>query len=312
MQYTGESLSLLVAAMWTATALFYEYVSKQAGSLGLNVVRLGLACLMLGTLTYFTIGEFIPFSAGPQAWFWLSLSGLVGYIMGDYCLFSSYALIGSRFGQLFMTLAPPSAAITGWILLDESMSWKTLLGMIITLFGIGVSILSRETKDHKKQFSFKLPLKGILMGIGAGLGQGIGLVLSKVGMNHYITHIGTSDPMTLHMVPFAATQIRGIIGFVGFIIIVAFNKSARSRLYHFKELKTIGTTLGGTFFGPFLGVSLSLMAVQYTHAGIASTLMALTPIIILYPAHYFYQQKITLPEILGALISVLGVSLFFI
>ena len=69
--------------------------------------------------------------------------------------------------------------------------------------------------------------------------------------------------------------------------------------------------LVAVIFGPFLGVGFSLMAVQYTAAGIASTIMATTPILILIPSHYLFHQKITIKGILGAIISVVGVSLFF-
>ena len=64
--------------------------------------------------------------------------------------------------------------------------------------------------------------------------------------------------------------------------------------------------------GPFLGVGFSLMAVQYTAAGIASTLMATTPIIILLPSRWLFGQRITLRNVVGAVISVVGVSLFFL
>ena len=66
-----------------------------------------------------------------------------------------------------------------------------------------------------------------------------------------------------------------------------------------------------TITGPFIGVSLSLMAVQYTEAGIASTLMALTPIFIIAPAYWLFHQRVSLKEVIGAVISVIGVSLFF-
>ena len=66
------------------------------------------------------------------------------------------------------------------------------------------------------------------------------------------------------------------------------------------------------FTGPFLGVSFSLMAVQYTAAGIASTIMAMTPIIILIPSYYLFKQPITLKSIIGAIVSCIGVSLFFL
>ena len=67
-----------------------------------------------------------------------------------------------------------------------------------------------------------------------------------------------------------------------------------------------------TIFGPFVGVGFSLMAVQYTSAGIASTLMALTPIIIILPSYWLFGQKITWKAVLGAVISCIGVSLFFL
>ncbi len=54
------------------------------------------------------------------------------------------------------------------------------------------------------------------------------------------------------------------------------------------------------------------MAVQYTEAGIASTLMALTPIIIILPSYWLFHQKITWKAVVGAVISVIGVSLFFL
>ena len=67
-----------------------------------------------------------------------------------------------------------------------------------------------------------------------------------------------------------------------------------------------------TFFGPFIGVSLSLMAVRYTHAGIASTLMALTPVLIILPYALIYHQKVTVREVIGTMITITGVALFFL
>ena len=54
------------------------------------------------------------------------------------------------------------------------------------------------------------------------------------------------------------------------------------------------------------------MAVQYTNAGIASTLMALTPVFILFPYAFLYKQRIKLREVIGVALSMLGVALFFL
>ncbi|MDO5570111.1 MAG: DMT family transporter [Bacteroidales bacterium] len=310
MQFVGEIISLAVAIFWTVTALCFEYSSKKVGALPLNLIRLLMAFVMLGGLLFFVTGEIVPSNAGKNAWIWLSVSGLIGFVFGDFCLFKSYILIGSRFTQLMMTLAPPSAAIAGSIILGEKLSNYSVLGMIVTLVGIIISIVGR----NGEKWSIKLPLGGLLLAMGAGLGQGIGLVFSKLGMNFYQENISliNSSKESLNMIPFAASQIRIITGIVGFFILIVLTRNLRNFFNAFKVKKAMGVAAVGTFFGPFVGVAGSLMAVQYTQTGIASTLMALTPIIILLPSSILYKQKISYIEILGAFISVVGVALFFL
>lgn len=324
---TGELISLGVAVSWTATALFADVASRRMGSLVLNVVRMGMSLLLLGITLWLTIGSPYPLMADSQTWLWLGLSGFVGYVLGDFCLFQSYVLMGSRFGQLFMTLASPSAALTAWFLLDESLSFMAIIGMIVTMAGIGMSVLNRG--DNGKKLSLKLPLKGVLMGIGAGLGQGIGLVFSKVGMSHYEAALqanGIADianyvspeailPISLgFMMPFASTMIRAIVGMMGFsIALFCFTSNGAQRFTKgISDHKAVSCSLAAALFGPFIGVSLSLMATLYTHAGIAQTIMAMTPVFILLPSRYLFHQQISKLEVLGAIISVVGVSLFFL
>ena len=309
MQFVGEIISLVVAVSWTVTALFAEVGSKRLGSLQMNVIRMVLSLCMLGVTLWWFTGSPIPLYADGKAWFWLSMSGFVGYLLGDYCLFNSYIWIGSRFGQLFMTLAPPTAAIAGFFMLGETLAWNAWLGMMVTLTGIGISVLNKGTSN---KISLKLPLKGVLFGIGAGIGQGVGLVLSKVGMTHYEASIPMGEEMIADLMPFASTFIRAVTGAIGFLCVMGFQKQFHTLATSVCDRKGMNAAVWATITGPFIGVSLSLMAVQYTEAGIASTLMALTPVFIIWPAHIFFGQKVTFKEVIGACISVVGVSLFFI
>lgn len=322
-QHFGEIISLIVAVSWTLTALSFEYASKKVGSLSLNIIRLIMAMVMLGIFLLVVTGSPFPVNAGGAAWLWLALSGLVGYVFGDFCLFNSYVVIGSRLGQLFMTLAPPTAAIAGYFFLGQKMSLTAIAGMLVCVAGIGISILGRtdsENSDpdsanvhhHHHRIGINLPLKGVLFGIGAGIGQGVGLVLSKIGMNHYMEAAPPVTDLDNLVIPFASTQIRAIAGLAGFLIIMFLQKKGRSLLASFKDVKSMGAAATGTFFGPFLGVSLSLLAVNYTEAGIASTIMALTPILIILPSKLIYKEKVTARQVIGAVISVTGASLFFI
>lgn len=309
--YFGEIIALIVAISWTATALFADVASHRLGSLPLNLIRMVLSWLFLSVMLWVVTGAPYPLYASGKAWFWLALSGLVGYVFGDYCLFNSYIVFGSRYGQLFMTLAPPMAGIAGWLMLGESMSWHSWIAMLVTLTGIAISILARGGDNHK--LTLKLPLKGVLFGIGAGVGQGVGLVLSKIGLEHYAQSIPADAPKAItSMMPFAGTYIRAVAGFVGFFLLLTLMKQLTlvgKALHDRKGMLFAGLT---TFFGPFLGVSLSLMAVQYAKAGIASTLMALTPVLIILPYALIHKQKISFKEIIGTLITMIGVALFFL
>jgi len=310
MPHLGEIISLIVAVSWTITALYADKASHAIGSMSTNVFRLSLATVLLGCLLWITLGHPYPVYADGKAWLWLSLSALVGYVFGDFCLFNCYVHIGARFGQLLMTLAPPFAAIAGWAILGEHLAWTSILAMAVTLLGIAISILSRG-EGHSVKLS--LPIKGVLLGIGAGIGQGVGLVLSKMGMQYYAEAIPSDAPAAMGtMLPFASTMIRAITGAVGFLILMSLQKDLPKLKAATANHKAMGYVLILTIFGPFVGVSLSLMAVQYTNAGIASTLMALTPVLILFPYAFIYHQKIRPKEILGVLVSMVGVAMFFL
>ena len=325
--FVGELISLGVAVSWTATALFAEVGSKRMGSLPFNTIRMTMSLLFLAVTLWLVMGVPYPRYADGGTWIWLLLSGVVGYVIGDYCLMQGYIHIGSRFGQLFMTLSAPTAALTGRLLLGEQMRPLAILGMVVTLSGIALSILSKSDDSEQRSVRFKLPAKGIFYAAMAGIYQGFGLVLSKVGLTHYdatLTAAGISGdaafagaimplPASVSM-SFAATTIRGYIGLVGFfLVLVLFNKDGLAKLRRaVNDRKAMWCVLASTVFGPFIGVSASLLATQFTSAGIAQTLFALTPILIIAPASMLFHQKVTVKEVLGAIISVGGVCLFFL
>lgn len=327
----GEILSICTAASFTTGALFAETASKRIGSLPLNVTRMVMSILLLGATLWVIMGAPYPRFADSGTWLWLILSGFIGYVLGDYCLFKGYIIIGSRFGQLLQTLSAPTAAITAWILLGEAMKPLAILGMVVVLVGISMSVLAKDDGQNQKSnglsVRLKFPMKGILFGAGAGIGQGVGLVISKIGLQHYEQAVAMngflpndvadgallSIPFSIS-IPFAGTMIRAFIGLAGFsVALLAFSKNGRQQLSQaWHDRTSMWCALASTVFGPFVGVSLSLMATLYTSTGIAQTLMALSPILIILPAYWIFHQKVTVKEVIGACISVAGACLFFI
>ena len=309
MTYIGELISIGVAFSWTATALLSEFGSKRLGNLTLNVLRMVMALVFSLVLFVVVTGNPLPAGASPEAAGWMLLSGLVGYVIGDYCLFQCYIIIGSRYGQLFMTLAPLSAALMAWVTLGQQMRVMSIVAMLVTLLGIGISVLGRG--EHHK-VSLKLPLNGVLFAIGAAVCQGVGLVLSKIGMDHYEASMVAEAGMPEWLIPFSANFYRCLAGVIGFSVLLYYRDGIEPLRESKQYKKGLFVATATTIFGPFVGVGFSLMAVQYTAAGIASTLMAMTPIIILLPSYWLFHEKITWRAVVGAVISVVGVSLFFL
>lgn len=326
--FEGEVISLVVAVLWTATALLSEGATRRIGTLPFNIIRLTLAAALLWVAMLCVTGSPLPPYCNTPAWVMLVLSGLVGFVAGDICLFNCYLSIGSRFGQLLMTVAPIAAAISGWLLLGETMSWTGVLAMLVVTAGIAMSVLNRGGGEGHHKLVLKLPLKGVLYGLGAGVGQGVGLVLSKMGIQAYDQHLNAmlNDLVeggqyagnhwdleaAMSYMPYAATFIRALTGVVGFAVVLTIVRQWSKVWKGLHDRQAMRLTMGAVVCGPTIGVSLSLLATLYTSTGVAQTLMSLTPIFILLPAWLWQHQRVTRLEVVGACIAVAGAALFFV
>lgn len=292
----GELAALATAAFWTITALSFEFASKRVGSLAVNMIRLSAAFMLLGVFTLISRGMFFPLDATPFNWFWLALSGLVGLVLGDYFLFKAYAVMSSRIAMLIMTTVPPMTALIGWLLLGEKMTALHIFGMFLTVGGIFLAIFSMP--ENGKRIRLSYPVKGILFALIGSVGQAGGLVLSKYGMGEYDS--------------FAASHIRIIAGMTGYALIILILRKTALVRKAFHDAKGMRAIALGSFFGPFLGISFSLLAVKYTETGIAATIMAIVPILIIPASVVLFKERFTWLEIAGAFISVAGVVLMFL
>lgn len=299
--YTGQLAALGAATCWAFSALSFETAGKRIGALTLNLVRLVIAFGFLSVGAWIARGVPLPVDASPHAWLWLTVSGLVGFVFGDLCLFRAFLLIGSRLSMLLMSLAPVLTAVIGWLVLGETLNGRDLVGMTLTVTGIAWAVLERKKPSSDSEGSSlprRAPLAGIALGVGGALGQAGGLVLSKLGMGSYHA--------------FAATQIRVIAGMAGYVILY-FALRWWSRVWPaLRDAPALGFASIGAFFGPFLGVSLSLIAVRHTVAGVAASIMALTPVLIIPLTILLRRERVGIGGVLGAIVAVTGVAILFL
>lgn len=297
----GELAALATSVFFTFTAVCFEFSAKRIGSLALNVLRLATALLIFAVLGLVVRGELLPLGAGASMWFWLALSGLVGFVFGDLFLFQSYIDIGARLSQVIYSSAPLMTALIGFFALGERVAPLGIAGMLLVVAGIAVVILdSGETAGEGRSRSAIPParrLRGIVFALLGALGQAGGFILSKIGAPDYD--------------PFAATQIRVIAGLVGFILVAALWKRAAEPVRALKDAAAVRVLALGALFGPFLGVSLGLFAVQRANAGVVAALMSLPPIFILVPSIFIQKERVRAREVVGAVVAVAGSALLF-
>jgi drug/metabolite transporter (DMT)-like permease len=301
-RHAGEIAALMTAMFWTVTALAFEAASKRIGSLKVNLFRLIVGLTFLSIFSWISRGFFFPTDATGSMWLYLVLSGLVGFVIGDLCLFQAFVVIGARISMLLMALSPPITAFLSWIFLKEELAPRSWLGMFLTLTGVALVVLKREERKGNSSFlnkmKFSYPIWGILLGLGGAFGQSAGLVLSKYGMQGYNA--------------FASAQIRVMAGIAGFSAIFFFRRMWKESFRALSDPRPVLQLSLGAFFGPFLGVSFSLLAVQLTSAGIAATIMSIVPVLIIPPAIILNKEKVTVKETLGAILAVTGVAFFFL
>ncbi len=294
--HLGELAALATAFCWSISGISFEKAGKKVGSLSVNYIRLILAFLFVSLYSLVSRGLFLPTDASLHNWLWLSISGLIGFTLGDLFLFQAYVEVGTRISMLIMASSPPLTALLGFIFLKESLDLKSLMGMLITISGIAIVILGKE--EGEKGLKLNHSKKGLIYAFLGALGQALGLIVSKIGMRDYNA--------------LASTQIRIIAGFIGFTILLITLRKFQDIKIAAKNREAMKDTTIGALFGPFIGVTLSLVSLQYTSAGISSTITSITPVTVIPFSILILKEKIRVKEIIGAILSVLGVAILFL
>lgn len=299
MPFIGELAALATSFFFSVGPTFFTLAGRLVGSVVVNRSRLVVAFGYLLIVHLALYGTLLPLDAEPDRWFWLGLSGLIGFVLGDAALFQAFIVIGTRLTMLIFTVNPIIASLLGWLFLEESLSPTQILGMLITLSGIAWVMLERNN-SVQRELTPKAYTTGILLAVLAGAGQAIGAVTAKLGL------YGNFPPLSGQI-------IRISVAMVGIWALTFISGKARSTLQALKDQpKAVKYILVASFLGPFLGVFFSLVAIQNTHIGIASTLMSLQPVFLIPIGYYFFKETISVRSIIGTLIAITGVAIIFL
>lgn len=297
MEYIGELAALGTSLAFSFGSTFFSLAGHRLSAIVVNRTRLVIAVIFLIIAHWAILGSLWPLDADPRRWFWLSLSGIVGLVLGDIFLFQAFIWIGPRLSMLMMSMAPVIATLQAWIFLSERLSASQIFGILLTLSGVAWVVLEGRKRQNGVNLNYQ---RGILYGLGGAIGQATGLVLAKNGM------AGDFSPISGNVIRMLAAVIVmwGIALFQGQIK-HTFEKIRANRL-------GMLYVVVASFFGPVVGVSLSLLAIQHAEVGVASTLMALPPVLLLPISYFIFKERFGWGAIVGTLIAIAGVAFLFL
>jgi drug/metabolite transporter (DMT)-like permease len=290
---TGELSALLTAFLWSGTSIMFSAAARRVGSLQVNISRLLLAMLLLAAAI---AALRLPVALSREQVAYLAVSGLIGLVFGDTFLFRAFKDIGARISMLVMSAVPALSALLAWIALDERMSALSLAGMAVTIAGIALVILERSDGPRGRHLA-----AGVTYAFFGAVGQAVGLVFAKMAFALGEVH------------GLVATELRVAVAVAVLLPAALLSRRYRNPFRVFAgDGRALALTLGGAVCGPFLGITLSLVAIAHTQIGVASTIMALPPIIMLPMLRYAAKERISWRAAAGAVVAVAGVALLFL
>jgi drug/metabolite transporter (DMT)-like permease len=294
----GEIAALATSFCWSFTSIQFTLAGQRVGSGVVNRTRLVLAMVYLSLAHLLLYGELWPIHAEPFRWGWLGLSGTIGLVLGDSCLFQAFLLIGTRRAMLISTLVPVISALVAWGWLGETLNLAEMGAVLLTVGGLAWVVAERQPEQGGSVESKRQYALGVLLGLGFALCQALGLVIAKQGL------VGDFPSLS-------AALIRMVVatGVIWLLTLARGQVGATWPALRHKKARFF--IAGGALTGPFVGVWLSMVAVQRAHVGIASTLMALSPIILIPLGHWIFREQISPRSVAGTVVALAGATVIF-
>lgn len=301
--FIGEFAALGTALLFSFGSTLFTLSGRQIGSPLVNRARLLMAMVFILVIHTLSFGQPLPLDAAAENWFWLGLSGFVGLALGDAFLFQAFVMIGPRLSMLVMALAPVLSVILAWLFLGEVLSAQELAGIALTVGGVAFVVSERQTKANNRSPNLDNPrhyIIGLLFALGGAIGQAGGQVLAKPGLdNDFPAFSGLLIRISVALIAvWSVTAVQGKL-------VMSYRKLRQNP-------RAVGMLTVAAFTGPVLGVWLSLVAVQRTSVGIASALIALTPVFLIPISYVVFGEKATRQAVVGTGIAFLGTVLLFI
>jgi len=290
----GYLFALITAACWTQNSIIYTFVGNRIGSSTVTHIRLWIAFPGAVLIHLLFTGTLIPVNFSTLSYIFIASSGIFGFFIADLFIFKAFQHLGARKTMVIMTLSPIFSAVISWIVFNEILQASQIIGILITIAGVIVVIMVEGRKSEEKYRSV-----WVIFALVGALTQAIGMVLAKAGLSEGIH-------------PISANVVRIGSGLGGLAIFTLLRGEFIKDFKKMKDRRSFYLLIAAALVGPVFGMLLALYAFSWAPVGIVTTLMQLTPIMLLPIDRLYLKKQIPVGAVWGTLIAVAGAGILFI
>ncbi|MFC2001851.1 DMT family transporter [Chloroflexota bacterium] len=231
-----------------------------------------------------------------QGFIFLSLAGIIHFVAGRYCLYSSIRILGANKGSAIVRLNILFTVIFGVVFLHESITALLVVGALGIMVGTTLVSFHRE---GKALFTVSAgQSRGLFFALGAAILTTISIILVKQG----VREVGS---------PYVATFVSFAASFVVMTILVS-GKRQRDQLFQLPRSTLIILTLSGIL--GLVGQLLRYAALNYSPVSVVQPILG-TIVLFVFFFSLMLNRKIdvfTWRVFTGILFIVIGTFLLFL
>jgi DME family drug/metabolite transporter len=295
----GELAALGTAISWTVSAVLYRRALSNTKPLQANIVRLGCTSLVLmGFIAL--IGKLSIFLSLPVYSVVLSaLSGLIGLGLGDTLYMVSLKQIGVSRAVPISCTYPLFSLIVALVIQPKTVAFEVIVAAVAIVFGIWLLTREPESSEGKAQKSFRI--RGGLFALGAAVFWALSIAMINSAVT--LPETGTLD----------SALVLNTIRVLSVAIFLLTSTPLTDRKFSFAKTqrKSLALLTLGGLVALGLGWFLLTYSFLYIPEAQAVPISSTTPLFAVVSGMIFLKERITVRNVAGTIIIVLGVFLLF-
>jgi drug/metabolite transporter (DMT)-like permease len=289
----GELAGVTAALCWAIGSILFERLGRSGSSpWATNLAKCLFGAFVLLAARVILVGGALPVGASPVDLGLLGVSAVVGLTIGDTAFFGALGELGAPRAVLLLSTAPIFAVLIECGLRRALPPGRELIGVGLTLAGVGIVVGQKARGPDAGPVS----PRGIALGLVAGVAQAVGSLLSRAATREGIDPLG-------------ASWFRLAIGSGALILVGLVAGQLPGWWRQLTAPGVLARTAAASSIGTVFGLFLSQVALaRSSSAGVASTLLATSPIFALPLAHLLGTERGTWRSALGILVAFAGIA----